>query len=101
MAAEDVPPVEEEGGARLPGWAQGVRSWVLGHKAQSAFIGGGLLLLAFFFTGGGGSDPAPAGGPESPAPADDRFVACHRYRELALRAATYENRPLYRVNVAG
>lgn len=73
MAAEDVPPVEEEGGARLPGWAQGVRSWVLGHKAQSAFIGGGLLLVAFFFTGGG-SDPAPAGGPESPAPADDRFV---------------------------
>ena len=30
-----------------------------------------------------------------------RFVACHRYRELTLRSATYENRPLYRVNVAG
>ena len=33
--------------------------------------------------------------------ADQRFVACHRYRELTLQAATYENRPLYRVNVAG
>ena len=33
--------------------------------------------------------------------AKQRFAACHRYRELALQAATYENRPLYRVNVAG
>ena len=32
---------------------------------------------------------------------DRRFVACHRFRELTLGAATYEKRPLYRVNVSG
>ncbi len=29
----------------------------------------------------------------------ERFVACHRFRGLTLRSATYENRPRYRVNV--
>ena len=33
--------------------------------------------------------------------AAQRFAACHRYRELTLRSATYEKRPLYRVNAAG
>ena len=37
---------------------------------------------------------------EPAAASDQRFVACHRFRELTLRSATYENRPLYRVNAA-
>ena len=74
MAEEQQQAPEEEGGYQLPGWAQGIQTWVMAHKPQAAFLAIGAVLAVWLFSGGSGQQAvAPPPPSEQRDEADARF----------------------------